>query len=156
MRKGLKVARANRKRKKRDACDGKPTGIRMNKNRMSEVGQTQSTAPKEIVPLSDYEILIRPRKLISMANPPTDCVHQTMRACTLLVALGIPCELVTVATDPTNPDVFDHVYLEAINKDGTRVAMDLSGPYPGWEPPQVYRRKRWGIMRPEDARPEGN
>jgi hypothetical protein len=125
--------------------------VRMKKKTMSDRKQAKSMVPDGVNPLDNSGILVRPAKLLSMANPVGDCTAHTMVVCALLKALGISCEMVTVATDPAKPDEFNHVYAEAILKNGVRMALDTSGPYPGWEPPHIYRRKRWGILRPEDS-----
>lgn len=61
------------------------------------------------------EVLIRPLdqwlliKLRGLGIGDCDCFH--MYAACLLIALAVPCSLVTVAADPDRPYEFSHVYL---------------------------------------------
>jgi hypothetical protein len=93
------------------------------------------------------EVLIRPIdqwlliKLRGLGVGDCDCFH--MYGACLLLALGIPCSLVTVSADPERPNEFSHVYL-ASYLNGVRTPLDIShGDYPGWEAPNLGRVKEW-------------
>jgi hypothetical protein len=93
------------------------------------------------------EVLIRPLdqwlliKLRGLGIGDCDCFH--MYAGCLLLALGVPCSLVTVAADAERPWEFSHVYL-ASYWNGVRMPLDIShGDYPGWEAPNLGRVKEW-------------
>ena len=92
------------------------------------------------------EVLIRPQDLAGMGAPVEDCDGFAQYAPTLLRALGVPCNLVTVAVDERDPDKYSHVYA-ACYPNGERVALDTShGPYPGWECPNLFgKRREWPI-----------
>lgn len=93
--------------------------------------------------------LIRPAVLGAMPfpwPPEVDCDELAMYGAALLLAMGVPCQFVTVSTDPKDPTRFTHIYVQAIREDGTKV-LDFYGPEPGWEPHYI-RRKEWEIMRP--------
>ena len=93
------------------------------------------------------EILIRPRDMHNMAAARLgDCDDFSMYAASLLTALDIPCNFVTVAGDESNPNIFTHVYVAAY-PNGERVVVDAShGPECGWE---VYRpsgrKQEWAV-----------
>ena len=75
-----------------------------------------------------------------------DCDDFSMYAASLLTALDIPCNFVTVAGDESNPNIFTHVYVAAY-PNGERVVVDAShGPECGWE---VYRpsgrKQEWAV-----------
>src|SRR5437588_272016 len=61
-----------------------------------------------------------------------DCVSVLM--CSLLESVGIRCRFITVASDPRNPDLFPHVYPEAllarrsVSVDAARPARRTSSP----------------------------
>jgi hypothetical protein len=76
-----------------------------------------------------------------------DCDELAMYGAAMLLANGVPCQFVTVSTDPKDPMRFNHIYVQAIRKDGTKVPMDFYGPELGWEP-QWIRRKEWPIILP--------
>src|SRR5579872_2361069 len=97
--------------------------------------------PGEIV-----EWLVRPQDLARMDRPAEDCDGFSQYTPALLRALGVPCSFVTVAVDPRDPSRYSHVYL-ACYPNGQRVPLDVShGPYPGWEAPNPYGKKReWPI-----------
>jgi hypothetical protein len=74
-----------------------------------------------------------------------DCAIYSMLECAFLDVLGIQWELVTLAVDPKQPDVFSHVYPRAVI-DGRRIALDAShGKYPGWSVPvrDIFRTQVW-------------
>jgi hypothetical protein len=92
------------------------------------------------------ELLIDPPLLVSMPHPAGDCDDFTMLAATLLRILGVPVELVTIAADRKDPNLFTHVYLQLVLASGERLVCDFShGPYPGWEAARHYRRQVWNL-----------
>lgn len=77
-----------------------------------------------------------------------DCAIYTMMECAMLTACGVPCEVVTVAVDRQQRDVYSHVFCYAVMPDGRRLPLDAShGPHPGWQVPgyDVFRRQAWGL-----------
>lgn len=100
------------------------------------------------------EVFIRPvdQELIIRTNGFgfEDCDGFELYAAALLVALGIPCSLVTIAADSKEPYRYSHVYLAAY-PDGQRIPLDFShGPMPGVEAPHLGRIREWPI-RPNDG-----
>ncbi len=96
------------------------------------------------------EVLISPRHLAEMRNPVEDCDGFTSYTAALLRSRGVPCNFATVAADAREPGRYSHVYLACYPPTG-RIALDTShGPYPGWEAPNVYGKKReWPIDGPD-------
>jgi transglutaminase-like putative cysteine protease len=96
------------------------------------------------------EVLIRPRDLANMARPVEDCDGFAQMLPALLRSRGIPCSFVTIAADAREPNRYSHVYA-ACYPNGRRVALDAShGPYPGWEAPNMYgKKKEWPIDGPD-------
>jgi hypothetical protein len=92
------------------------------------------------------EILVRPRDMHTQASKLGDCDDFSMYTASLLVALKIPCTFVTLAGDPTHPQIFSHVYVAAY-PNGNRVAMDTShGSHCGWEASRPGGRKsEWPV-----------
>jgi hypothetical protein len=94
--------------------------------------------------LDDLQLLISPEALLKMVNPKGDCAIFTTLIQALLSYRGIPWETVTVAVSPLAPDLYTHVYAQAIRPDGSRMPLDAShGKYPGWEAPpsRVFKKK---------------
>jgi hypothetical protein len=90
------------------------------------------------------QLLIAPNTLLSQANPAGDCSAFTMAICALLRCLGVQYELVAVATNPTDPTIFTHVYARAVLDGGALLPLDAhAGDYPGWEVPasDVHRKQ---------------
>lgn len=101
--------------------------------------------------------LIPPAILAALPAPwpsEVDCDDLAMLMGSMLLASGIPCQFVTISTDPRDPMRLNHVYVQAVLEDGTKFPMDPQGPKPGWEPRWI-RRKEWPVMLPP-ARPQGN
>jgi len=85
----------------------------------------------------ELQLLISPDVLLKMEQPKGDCAVFTCLICAMLDALGVPWEIVTVAVDPNQPEIFSHVYPRAVLESGMRLALDAShGKYPGWEVPR--------------------
>jgi hypothetical protein len=103
------------------------------------------------------QLLLASEYLLSMPRPEGDCSAFSMLVCALLKCLGVRCELVTVAVDPREPEVFTHVYPRAVLEDGQRLPLDAShGADPGWEVPayDVFRKQIWdtnGTPIPDSA-----
>lgn len=90
--------------------------------------------------------LISPDSLVLLPDPQGDCAIFTELVCAFLGVLGVPWEMVTVAVNPSEPDIFSHVYAYAVMPDGSRLPIDAShGKYPGWQVPSsdVTRRQVW-------------
>lgn len=116
---------------------------------MTANGQESSRKPP-----TSFGRLIRPAILAAMPRPwpvEVDCDELAMYAASMLLELGVTCQFVTVSTDPEDPMRFNHVYVQAIRKDGTKVPMDFYGPELGWEP-QWIRRKEWPVMLPSSPK----
>jgi len=85
----------------------------------------------------ELQLLIRPDALLRMRKPKGDCAVFTTLVCAMLECAGYEWEIVTVAVDPRQPDIFSHVYARAILENGSRLVLDAShGLYPGWEVPR--------------------
>lgn len=96
------------------------------------------------------EFLISPARLVTMPRPRGDCDDFTMLVCSLLLAAGVDCEMVTIAADPNYPREFSHVYAAAVLPDGL-IPLDAShAPAPGYEaiPELVYRKQYWPVRLP--------
>jgi hypothetical protein len=92
------------------------------------------------------QLLLAPEFVLTQPQPEGDCSAFTMLIAALLKCMGVRCELVTVAVDPREPEVFTHIYPRAILEDGQRLPLDAShGDYPGWEVPayDVSRKQIW-------------
>ena len=92
----------------------------------------------------ELQLLISPEALLKMRWPKGDCAIFTCLIQALLSYRGIPWETVTVAASPMTPDLFTHVYAQAVRPDGSRLPLDAShGKYPGWEVPaeRVFKKK---------------
>lgn len=92
------------------------------------------------------QLLIRPDVLLGMRTPSGDCAVFTPLICAMLGALEIKYEIITLACDPRQPEVFSHVFARAVTNDGHYIPLDAShGRYPGWEVPREHqiRRQVW-------------
>jgi hypothetical protein len=98
------------------------------------------------------ETLVRPVDMRIMDHPQGDCDDFAMTVRARMLALGIPCDFVTVAVDPDDPERYSHVYAIADCSAGAcgarwtgKVPLDAShGAYPGWECPNPYgKRTEW-------------
>jgi hypothetical protein len=94
--------------------------------------------------------LIQPHRLLAMMAgviPATrdlraDCDELTALWASVASLLGVPIELVTVATDPAKWDELNHVYPRVV-ADGYRLPIDFFAGPPGVEPKNVNRQKVW-------------
>ena len=94
----------------------------------------------------ELQLLIEPAAVLKMRDPKGDCAVYTTLICALLTVAGVGWEIVTVAVDPHQPDIFSHVYPRAILAEGRRLPLDAShGSAPGWEVPaeRVTRKQIW-------------
>lgn len=88
------------------------------------------------------EVLIRPADMAELIRSRGrgigDCDDFSMFVCSLMLACGIPCRIVTVAAvDSANPNAYSHVYA-CVYVNGERIAVDSShGTYCGWEAPDA-------------------
>ncbi len=106
------------------------------------------------------QLLISPDVVLRMKRPAGDCAIFTMLCCSLLKARGVQYEVVTCAVDPSQPEIYSHVFARAVMPDGTRIPLDAShGQYPGWQVPAEHRTRTqvWDESgNPiEDAQPWG-
>lgn len=102
------------------------------RQRLGEVGHLQG--------------LISPEVLVRMDKPEGDCAIFSECVAAFLTVFGVPYEFVTVAVNPSEPEIFSHVFLYAVMPDGSRLPIDAShGAYPGWQVPtaHVSRRQVW-------------
>jgi len=96
---------------------------------------------------NELELLIEPALLLSMAQPAGDCDDFTMLTGAMLLSAGLPgVEVYTIAADSADSTRWSHVYLRATVRGGALV-MDCShGAYLGWEAPQYYKQRGWGVI----------
>lgn len=93
----------------------------------------------------DVQFLVDPLLVLELGEG--DCAIQTPLACSLLEASGVPCRMVPVAADPSDPSRFTHVFSAAVLEDGSLYPLDTShGPAPGWETPTEFRRAVWPVF----------
>jgi hypothetical protein len=92
------------------------------------------------------QLLISPDVLVRMDQMFGDCAIYSMLLCAFLDVLNVPWELVTLAVNPQQPDIFSHVYPRAVLQNGRRLALDAShGRFPGWSVPakDIFRSQVW-------------
>lgn len=85
-----------------------------------------------------------------------DCDDFTILICSLMGTIGAKCSIITVASDPRDPDLFSHVYPE-VSINGRWVTMDAARRDPrfGLAPANYYRKRRWDAVSPEFQDLEG-
>lgn len=88
------------------------------------------------------QLAISPDVTVRMENRRGDCAVYTAVICSLLEALGVRWEIVTVAVNPREPGVYSHVYPRAILPIG-RLALDAipASAGPGWQVPTAHISK---------------
>lgn len=107
------------------------------------------------------QLLIEPSVLVRMDEMEGDCAIYSMLICAMLECLGIDWELQTLATNPGQPEIYNHVFLRVVLPDGRRISFDCShGKYPGWRVPEnnVLRSQVWdesGNAVPDAAEYQG-
>ena len=102
------------------------------------------------------QLLVIPEVVVRATNPAGDCSTFSMLIAAMLESLGIKWELVTVAVEPSEPTLYSHVFVRAVNFDGTRLTLDGShGKYPGWEVPRVRQLRRQVWDENGNAIPDG-
>lgn len=93
------------------------------------------------------EKLYSPQDLLKIRAGDCDDIAMLMGA--LVIALGFPARLATIAANQSAPDEFSHVYLEAENPPGSGqwYAMDAAryGAQFGVEPPVYFRKRVWSL-----------
>lgn len=102
---------------------------------------------------NELDLLSTPSAIVSMRRPAEDCDGFTSLACAMLLCAGIPCEIVTIKAEHDRPEEWSHVYAVAYPDDADPVTMDCSmgakrGLPFGWEAPEYFERRGWGVMRP--------
>ena len=94
-------------------------------------------------PRTKLQLLIAPDVLVRMRRMEGDCAIYTMMLCAMLEALGIRWEIVTLAVDEMQPEIFSHVFARAVLPAG-RESLDAShGSYPGWQVPARDIHREW-------------
>lgn len=96
--------------------------------------------------VGQLQLLISPDVLVRMRRMEGDCAIYTMIVCAMLEVFSIPWEIVTLAVNPREPEIFGHVFARAILSDGRRLSLDAShGTYPGWQVPSrdIQRLQAW-------------
>jgi len=95
-------------------------------------------------PRTKLQLLIAPDVLVRMKRMEGDCAIYTMMLCAMLASLGIQFEIVTLAVDQMQPEIFSHVFARAVLPDGRRESLDAShGDYPGWQVPARDIHREW-------------
>ena len=92
----------------------------------------------------DLQLIISPDALLRMMSPKGACATFTALIGGMLQYRGIPWEIVAAAVNPMVPDLYTHVWPQAVRPDGSRIALDAShGKYPGWHAPdsRVIKKK---------------
>jgi hypothetical protein len=90
-------------------------------------------------PRTKLQLLIAPDVLVRMKRMEGDCAIYTMMLCALLESLGLPWEIMTLAVDHEQPEIFSHVCARSNGE-----TLDAShGPRPGWEVPAFDVHRRW-------------
>jgi Transglutaminase-like superfamily len=93
------------------------------------------------------EKLYPPQELLKIRAG--DCDDISMLLGALAIALGYPARLITIAADPSSPDEFSHVYVEAECPAGTGnwVVLDAARPNAafGLQPPGYFRKRAWSL-----------
>lgn len=85
-----------------------------------------------------------------------DCDDFTVLICSLLGTIGESTRIVTVASDPRDPQQFTHVYPEVeINGDWIPVDVARPGAQFGLAPEHVYRKKIWSCTDSSAAEVSG-
>lgn len=72
-----------------------------------------------------------------------DCDDFVILGGSMLRSVGIPARIVIIASDPTAPRAFSHIYLQAEMRPGEWVGFDPSvvDSRVGWEPPRFSRKE---------------
>lgn len=90
-------------------------------------------------PQTKLQLLIAPDVLVRMRRMEGDCAIYTMMVCSMLEALGLPWEVVTLAVDHGQPEIFTHVCARSAGE-----TLDAShGPRPGWKVPAADIYREW-------------
>lgn len=93
------------------------------------------------------EKLYPPRELLKIRAG--DCDDMSMLLGAFAIAIGYPARLVTVSANPSHPEEFSHVYVEAELPPGSGqwVAMDAAryDSQFGVEPPAYFRKRAWSL-----------
>ncbi len=106
------------------------------RRRLGEAGHLQGLISPEVLA----------NQVAAGETPDGDCAIYSDLLGAFLTVLGVPFEYVTVAVNPSEPDVYSHVFIYEVLPDGSRLPLDAShGDYPGWQVPtaHVSRRQVW-------------
>jgi len=94
-------------------------------------------------PHRKLQLLISPDVLVRMRSMEGDCAIYTMMICAMLRALGLPYQIMTLAVDPSQPDVMTHVCARVVLPDGVETLDASHGQYPGWQVPAEHTMRLW-------------
>lgn len=90
-------------------------------------------------PRTKLQLLIAPDVLVRMRKMEGDCAIYTMMVCAMLEALGLPWQILTLAVDAHQPEIFSHVCARSNSE-----TLDAShGSYPGWQVPDYDIHRAW-------------
>lgn len=105
---------------------------------------------------NQQDFLLSPSVLFRMKNPAEDCDGFTMAEAVLLVCLGVPVVIATVAASADEPKRWSHVFPVSVIH-GRPLPLDAShGVGPGWmvPPKNMYRWQAWDLnAKPVNIRP---
>jgi len=94
------------------------------------------------------ETLFPPQELLKIRAGDCDDISMLMGA--MLLALGYPARLVTIAANPSDPSEFSHVYVEVEIPPGSGnwMVVDAAryGAQFGVEPPAYFRKRAWSLV----------
>ena len=71
-----------------------------------------------------FKLLIEPSVLVRMNAMEGDCAIYSMLICSMLEAWGSTGSLETLATNPGQPDIYNHVFLRVVLPNGRRIPFD--------------------------------
>jgi len=97
-------------------------------------------------PQTKLQLLIAPDILIRMRRMEGDCAIYTMMLCAMLKSVGLGYQIMPLAVDRFQPDIFSHVCARLVAPDGSSETLDAShGDYPGWQVPAEDIHRMWII-----------
>ena len=89
--------------------------------------------------LQDVEAILRYRA--------SDCDDMVILGGSMLRSVGVPVRIVIIASDPSAPESFNHIYLQTETRPGSWTGFDPSviDSRVGWEPPRFTRKEIFPI-----------
>jgi transglutaminase-like putative cysteine protease len=99
-------------------------------------------------PFGPKETVRSARRLLDLRAG--DCDDFTILLASLAGTIGVPTRAVTIASDPSAPDEFSHIYPEAELAPGLWVSLDAARPGAayGVAPPLYFRKRVWCLSNP--------